>query len=188
VETKAQKSDEQETMTLARRYELLDELIGCVAQAQDGDEEALRHVGKILQEVPDLAQILSDLARDAERAFIERTSGGDPLIKKALLVQLENMRQEVAGTAAPPLERLLAERIVACWLQLHYAELLYVQNLPDFAQEQDEYYQKRLDRLNRRYLSAIRSLAQVRKLLKPSVAQVNIGEKQINMAGHSSEQ
>ena len=29
-----------------------------------------------------------------------------------------------------------------------------------------------------RYLSAMRSLAQVRKLLKPEVAQINIGEKQ----------
>ena len=183
METKAQKTSEHETMTPARRHELLDELIGCVAQAQDGDEEALGHVGKILEEVPHFAQILGDLARDAERAFIERTSGGDPVTEKALLVQLENMRQEVAAPATSPLERLLAERIVACWLQLHYAELLYVQNLPDFAQEQDEYYQKRLDRLNRRYLSAIRSLAQVRKLLKPSAAQINIADKQINTVG-----
>ena len=42
----------------------------------------------------------------------------------------------------------------------------------------DTYHQKRLDRLHRRYLSAMRSLAQVRKLLKPKVAQINIGEKQ----------
>ena len=174
----------EEAVPQERKLELLDKLRGAVSRAHDGDEEALEHVGKILEEAPDFAQILVDLARDAERAFIERTSGGDPVTEKALLVQLENMRQEVAGVAAPPLERLLAERIVACWLQLHYAELLYVQNLPNCAQEQDEYYQKRLDRLNRRYLSAIRSLAQVRKLLKPSVAQVNIGEKQINMAGH----
>jgi hypothetical protein len=178
----------EEAVPPERELELLDKLRGVVSRAHDGDEEALGHVGKILQEVPDFAQILGDLARDAEHAFIQRASGGDPLIEQALRVQLENMRQEVAGATTSPLERLLAERIVACWLQLHYAELLYVQNLPDFAQEQDEYYQKRLDRLHRRYLSAIRSLAQVRKLLKPSVAQVNIGEKQINMAGHSSEQ
>jgi hypothetical protein len=37
---------------------------------------------------------------------------------------------------------------------------------------------KRLDRLHKRYLSAMRSLAQVRKLLKAKVAQINIGEKQ----------
>jgi hypothetical protein len=42
----------------------------------------------------------------------------------------------------------------------------------------DDYHQKRLDRLHKRYLSAMRSLAQVRKLLKPKVAQINIGEKQ----------
>ncbi len=50
-----------------------------------------------------------------------------------------------------PLERLLAERIVACWLELHYANLLYIQELANLSLKQDDYYQKRLDRLNKRY-------------------------------------
>jgi hypothetical protein len=46
---------------------------------------------------------------------------------------------------------------------------------------QGEYYQKRLDRAHRRHLSAIRTLAQIRKLA-PAV-QINIAEKQINTVG-----
>ena len=93
-------------------------------------------------------------------------------------MSLETMREELAGGNPSPLEKLGAERVASCYLQLHYAELIYNQELPKFTNEQDDYYQRRLDRLHRRYLSAMRSLAQVRKLLKPKVAQINIGEKQ----------
>ena len=43
---------------------------------------------------------------------------------------------------------------------------------------QDEFRQKRLDRAHRRHLSAMRTLAQIRKI-GPAV-QINIAEKQIN--------
>jgi hypothetical protein len=43
------------------------------------------------------------------------------------------------------------------------------------------YHQKRLDRTYRRHLSAIRTLAQIRKM-GPAV-QINIAEKQINTYG-----
>jgi hypothetical protein len=44
-----------------------------------------------------------------------------------------------------------------------------------------EFHQRRLDRLHKRYLSSIKTLAQIRKL-GPAV-QINIAEKQINTAG-----
>jgi hypothetical protein len=44
------------------------------------------------------------------------------------------------------------------------------------------YYQKSIDRAHKRYLSAIKSLAVVRKLAIP-VLQVNIAKKQANVAG-----
>jgi hypothetical protein len=42
-------------------------------------------------------------------------------------------------------------------------------------------YQKWLDRAHRRYLSALKTLATVRRLLVPAV-QVNIADKQVNVA------
>jgi hypothetical protein len=41
--------------------------------------------------------------------------------------------------------------------------------------QQGEYFQRRQDRAHRRYLSAIRSLAAVRRLQVPTAVQVNIG-------------
>jgi hypothetical protein len=48
--------------------------------------------------------------------------------------------------------------------------------------QQGEYWQQAQERAQRRYLAAIRTLAQVRRLLTPAV-QVNIAEQQLNLAG-----
>ena len=181
MESKAQMSNERETMTPARRRELLEELKGWVVQAHDGNEEALSKVRQILKEDPRMARIFVDLAAEAERSLIKAVSGDDPLIQVALPPQLESMRKELAGPEPFPLEKLLAERIVACWLQLQYADAIYAQNLGDMNMLQSEYHQRRLDRLHRRYLSSITTLTQIRKL-GPAV-QINIAEKQINTTG-----
>ncbi len=181
MENNPQKTDEHKTLTPARRGELIDELKGCVEQAQEGDEEALSKVREILKEAPRLARIFVDLANVAERSFVKRFSGDDPLVQEALPPQLKAKREELAGPEPSPLEQLLAERIVACWLQLQYAEAIYAQNLGDMNMVQSEYHQRRLDRLHKRYLSSIKTLAQIRKL-GPAV-QINIAEKQLNTAG-----
>ena len=180
MENKAQKTDEYQTITPARRRELLDELKGCVERARGGDEEELSKIRQMLKEAPHLARVFVDLASEAERSLLKRVAGDDPLVQEALPPQLKTMRKEIAGPDASPLERLLAERIVACWLQLQYADAIYAQNLENMSLVQSEYHQRRLDRLRRHYLSSIKTLAQIRKL-GPAV-QINIAEQQINTA------
>jgi hypothetical protein len=77
-------------------------------------------------------------------------------------------------------ERLLADRIVLCWWQVHYADIVCAR-LQGGTLQQREYYQRCQERAQRRYLAAIRSLACVRRLLQPGV-QVNIAARQVNVA------
>jgi hypothetical protein len=91
------------------------------------------------------------------------------------------MRVEVAGENPSALERLLAERVVATWLQVQLFEVLYAVGMKGGTPIRDDHRQKRLDLAHRRHLSAIRTLAQIRKL-GPAV-QINIAEKQINTTG-----
>ncbi len=163
-----------------RRRELLKELRGAVKGAKEGDEEALATVRRVLKEAPSLGRAVRDLSAQAERSIIEKITPDDPLTQEALPPQLDAMRSELAGPEPSALERLLSERIVACWLQLQYTETLYAQNQGKMSLAQLEFYQRSLDRFHRRYLSSIKSLAQIRKM-GPAV-QINIAEQQINQA------
>jgi hypothetical protein len=77
-------------------------------------------------------------------------------VREGLRAKMEALRVELAGPS--PLERVLAERIVACWLHLYHLETIYgdKDRLP---LELGSYYQRCLDRAHKRYLSAIKTLA-----------------------------
>ena len=168
---------------IEERRKTVSELRELTRKAEEGDKKAIPALRKIFDGSPDLAWRLMDLARIAEHSYIQKLSkDGDLASREVLERQLKAMREEVAGEDPSPLERLLAERIVATWLQIQLFEALYGHNMfKDLSIRQGDYHQKRLDRAYRRYLSAIRSLAQIRKL-GPSV-QINIADKQINTAG-----
>ena len=74
------------------------------------------------------------------------------------------MRLEVAGENPSPLERLLAERVVATGLQVQLFDAFYTLGMKGELMSQGDYRQKRLDRAHRRHPSAVRTLAQIRKM------------------------
>jgi hypothetical protein len=152
-------------------------LMTLIDRAQDGDEEALPVLRKVLDEAPEVARIV-DLARNVERIIIEKMSGDDVFTQEAIPRNLKAMKRKIAGENPSPLERLLAERITVCWLELQYFQAIYAQNLHNLSITQSDYHQRRLDKAHRRYLSSIKALAQIRKM-GPAV-QINIAEKQIN--------
>ena len=166
---------EERRATVAKLRALMD-------KAQKGDEEAALDIRKVLDGTPDLAWLfIKGLGKMAESALIgEITNNEDRATKELLKHQLESMRIEVAGQNPSPLERLLAERVVATWLEVQLFSGLYAMGMKGETLSQGEYRQKRLDRAHSRHLSAVKALAQIRKM-GPAV-QINIAEKQINTA------
>ena len=171
---------EESEKTLEKLHDLL-------RLAEKGQEDAVPEIRQILNEHPDLAWRFVDVAQIAEDALIEKMTREEDLATKEILrCQLEAMREEIAGENPSPLERLLAERIVATWLQIQLFEGLYTSGMSKSSMTiaQGSFHQKRLDQTYRRHLSSIRALAQMRKLLKgASITQINIAEKQINTTG-----
>jgi hypothetical protein len=103
------------------------------------------------------------------------------LTRSTLLLVGYHQHNRLAGPEPSVLERLLVDRVVACWIQIEYADLAYAQLATTLTSGHRDYLQRRQDRAHRRYLSAIRTLAQVRRLVEP-VVQVNIGAQQQNVA------
>ena len=67
------------------------------------------------------------LARMAEQSLIRAATGENLSFREALIRKLDLLYDELAGHAPAPLERLLVDRVVVCWLQMHHADLLLAQ-------------------------------------------------------------
>jgi hypothetical protein len=150
-------------------------------RAKKGDKSTLPILRQMLRRPEAVDDLGGNLARQAELALVEAAAGENLAFKEALICKLDMLRGELLGADSTPLERLLVERIVACWLQVQDADIRFAQ-AKNLTWEGGTYYQHRMDRAHRRYLSAIRTLALVRKLALP-VLQVNIARKQVNVAG-----
>jgi len=168
---------------LDERRKAIERLKTLTKRVEEGEEGAMPALRELLDESPDLAWRLADFARAAENVLIgELTKGGEhPITEEALRRQLAAMREEVAGEDPSPLEKLLAERVIATWMQVQVFDSLCASELGKPYTREADYHQRYLDRAHRRHLSAIKALAQIRKL-GPAV-QINIAEKQINTAG-----
>lgn len=117
-----------------------------------------------------------NLARQAQLVLIDKFCGKNLLYRESLPRKLELLRADLAGPNPTPLERLLAERVVACWLHLHHLEAIYY-GTDGMALELARHYQRCISQAQRRYLAAVKTLAAVRKLALP-VLQVNVAESQ----------
>jgi hypothetical protein len=157
------------------------ELEKLLQRARHGDEKTLPAVREMLKGARAVDRLGGNLPRMAEQSLIRAATGENLSFREALIRKLDLLRDELAGHVPAPLERLLVDRVVACWLQLHHADLLLAQ-VERMSLAQLEYHQRTRDRAHKCYLSAIRALAMIRKLALP-VLQVNIASNQVNVAG-----
>src|SRR5262249_20583590 len=85
----------------------------------------------------------------------------------------EQLRAELAGPEPSPLERLLIERVVSCWLQVNYADAAYAQ-IKGNAPGQHAAALRRQNSAQHRYLQSVRALVTVRRLLRPGLSPVDL--------------
>lgn len=140
----------------------LRELIG---HATQGDRAALPALRRLLDAAPALWRHAGDVARVAEAAWVDLIAGRDLLVRESLTRSVAALKAELAGPSAPPLERLLAERVACCWMQAGQADAASAQlrgQGPTAAQL--DLLQRRQEQTQRSLLAAIKALATVRKL------------------------
>jgi ClpP class serine protease len=136
------------------------------------------------EKTPEVVARCSDIARTYRRFLAKTASGKDPLVEEAFARQAEVLAAEVAGENASALEVLLAERIGSLWALTELQEALMSAYYGGNAKNVPPSYLIQMAKLqesaNRRYLSAIKALAQGRKLQvgTPAVhlTQNNLGE------------
>jgi hypothetical protein len=107
---------------------------------------------------------------------VQLLCGPNLLLRESLTRKLEELRAELGGPSPSPLERLLVARVLACWLQVHYADTAYAQ-LKAASPAQHAAALKRQNAAQQRYLQAVKALATVRKLLRPALSPVDVAAR-----------
>jgi len=135
-----------------------------VKAANKGDKTALAKLRQFLDNNPQVWQHVGDLARTAERAWIALVSDGDSLAAQAMQRQLDQLKQELVGESTTVIERMLADTVIATWLELHYLRSVDA-DTRNRSVTQGSLLMKRLESAQRRHHNAIKQLTQIRKLL-----------------------
>ena len=142
----------------------LDEIRALLTRAAGGDREALPELRAALDRRPELWRTLGDLAAHVELAWIAEVAGANPALAEVLARKVAALKRELGGPSPSALERLLVDRVAACWLQLHHADLAAAR-MHDETTEGLERMRKRQAAAERRHAGAIEALARVRRLL-----------------------
>ena len=134
----------------------------------------------IADQVPALWEDSRILAQQVERTWLTTLCGQDLVSQEVIEREVQALRRQLLGANPSPLESLLVDRICACWLAVQHAEIHAAKRLTTHSVALSTAQEQRLDKVHRRFLTAIRELARVRKLLRPETKfQVNIGAQQI---------
>jgi len=162
-------------------------------KAEAGEKGARRELRKAIRNsTPEVVAKASDIARKGHKILIGTAAGGDPLMEEALSARLDLMRAQIAGEDPTPLETLLTERVVSCWLLVELLEALTSAQLQRGEHMKDKRVPdaffglilKWQERAHRRYLSAIKELARIKKLqIDTPGVQYNT---QINVSGDAN--
>jgi hypothetical protein len=157
--------------------ERLKELRALSEEAKGGDKKARRELRKAVRaSSPEVVAEASDVARLGQLMVIKSLSGDNALRAEALEAKLDSMRAELLEQSPlnkegpRPLETILAERVVSAWIVGEFFEAILCGQLQTGLgnRRASPSYLKFLlgwqEQAHRRLLSAIKALAQVRRL------------------------
>jgi len=167
----------------AKRDEVnLDVLLEAIAKADAGDRKALDVVRECFRDLPNIADTVSGLAYTAEASILVNVPpGAQELFRQQVTNLRKQLREEGTGSA---LETMLIRRICLDYLASMQADrTLALAPGESRSLELSRYYDQQADRAHRRFLASVESLARVRRLITP-IAQINIAERQVNVAGN----
>jgi hypothetical protein len=135
-----------------------------VERARGGDVTALPELRRLLDENAALWRAYGDLARHAEESLIAHAAGADLLLRESLRRKVAELKAGLGPNN--PLERLLVDRVAACWVAASHADAAFGQAGGARGPREGQ-LRRRQDSASRRLTEAIRLLATVRRLLGP---------------------
>jgi hypothetical protein len=139
------------------------ELRRLVERAERGDQTVLPELRHLLDETQ-LWKRYGDLAAHCLEALAGLVAGDNLVLRESVLRKAADLQVELAPNG--PLERLLCERLTACWVVANYSDTVFGQLREDRAHRAEQ-LRRRQDSAHKRFLEAVKCFATVRKFLGP---------------------
>lgn len=145
--------------------------------------EDIDELRRLLKEYPELWRVAGDFASLATDAIL-KSATSQVVVRESAEYGLEVLKKEMGYDHAPVLEKLLIENVAICRLQFYDAQAKHARGTSGSSVSiaSADYWERRLMHSHVRYLKACETLARVRKLSQPGAVQVNIAERQTNIA------
>jgi hypothetical protein len=153
-----------------------EELTQLLQRAQQGDPAVLPELREALDADARLWGHYGDLGLQAEATLIRVAAGSNLLLAESLMRKLHALKEELGGESPSPLERLLVQRVAATWLQASYYDGLTAQPAGG-GEARLKMLVKLQDAAHRRHLTALKTLATVRKLLTPAPSPLEVAAR-----------
>jgi len=158
------------------------DVVALTNKMASGDKKAGETLVGAMRKHPEVADVILKGTSTLLTSWIEYGTS-DPFSRFVSEERARKLRGELRGQSSTPLERLLIDRIVICSLQVEVAENQYVRMMKGGGTlTKGRFYEDLQDRAQRRYISAIKALAQVRRLQLPVIAQLNLANNQVNVS------
>jgi hypothetical protein len=134
-----------------------------------GDQSCMPQLRQALDDYPELVDQLGDVVNHIRCSLIALVTT-NPLGQETLSRVAARMRAELQATAVTPIEKLLADRVAVCWLDVHTCDLELANRRKTLAGDSSTVRaaERRLDRAQARFLAASKALATAQKHLRPA--------------------
>jgi hypothetical protein len=140
------------------------------------DRQALK---KALIDHPGLWRAVGDLARNAATNLADQASAPGSW-KLSLIRGWDELQDELGAADASPVEKMIIQQVALSWMRLNHVEYIAVGlTTGDLTASSADYWEKRLNAAQRRFLRASETLARVRKINLQTI-QINIANQQVN--------
>jgi hypothetical protein len=138
--------------------------LNILANEANRDKKQVPKLREFLQENPDIVGNLQSVSVTIRESLVEKFIAGDGsrlLVKK----YMDELEDRLRGDEPTPIEKLLIEAVLFCWLRLQHAENAKTLLMNEEHRFIDmEFADKMLSKAHSRYLRALTALAKVQDL------------------------
>ena len=167
------------------RYEKLNALVKNTHKENPKPED-LAELRQFFDGDPELWRASGNMARRTLDHLLRTYYSQSAYIRECVSRRVKEMREQLGCEESSPLEQILIEQILVCWVNLYVLEINSATKLCEsHSTEAGLYWDRRLTGAQRRFRRASESLARIRKLSRNTPAlQFNIatsGGQQVNL-------